>query len=117
MKPDDFPCWLQPKDRAIALALIEKAEFIYIGRLEDFIFYDEEWGTGYKLLALRGWRLASANGEVALEAICDGAVFGKCLETIPNMDFEQEVQTVKQTIKAAYAEYYQQSEFTQLSLF
>ena len=58
---------------------------------EDFIPYDEELGTGYKLAKCCGWQLASAYGDVALEAIRDGAVFGKCLEVLPDIDFKKEV--------------------------
>ena len=47
MGMSDFPCWLSGRDAAIAIALIEKAGFIYCGRAEDFIPLDEEIGTGY----------------------------------------------------------------------
>ncbi len=91
MKSKDFPCWLSPKDKAIGEALIERADFIYCGREQDFIPYDEEIGNGYKLAKCCGWQLASARGEVALEAVKDGAVFGKCLEVLPDIDFDKEV--------------------------
>jgi hypothetical protein len=65
MKAADYPCWLSQKDLHIAQALIEKAGFIYCGKDEDFIPYDEELGTGYKLAKCYDWQLASACGEVA----------------------------------------------------
>lgn len=43
-------CWLSAKNRAIAEALIQKADFIYCGREEDFIPYDD---TTIKPLHLR----------------------------------------------------------------
>ncbi len=95
---NELPCWLSPKDKAIAEALIESAGFIYCGREEDFISYDEELGTGYKLAVVLGWRLASAYGEVALLAVRDGAVFGKCLEVLPDIDFKKEVKLAKKII-------------------
>ena len=69
MKNNGFPCWLSGRDAAIAKALIERADFIYCGREDAFIPYDEEIGNGYKLAKCCGWQLASARGEVALEAI------------------------------------------------
>jgi hypothetical protein len=117
MKATDFPCWLSPKDKAIASALIEKASFIYCGTEEDFIRYDEELGTGYHLAKCCGWQLASAYGEVALEARRDGAVFGKCLEVSPDIDFEKEVSVAKFTIRQAARDYSQQLEYQQLCLF
>jgi hypothetical protein len=65
MKATDYPCWLSKKDLYIAQALVEKAGFIYCGKDEDFIPYDEELGTGYKLAKCCGWQLASAYGDVA----------------------------------------------------
>jgi hypothetical protein len=65
MKATDYPCWLSQKDLHIAQALIEKAGFIYCGKDEDFIPYDEQLGTGYKLAKCCGWQLASAYGDVA----------------------------------------------------
>ena len=65
MKETDYPCWLSKKDLYIAQDLVEKAGFIYCGKDEDFIPYDEELGTGYKLAKCCGWRLASAYGDVA----------------------------------------------------
>ena len=105
---NDFPCWLSGRDAEIAQALISQAGFIYCGRVEDFIPYDEELGTGYKLAKCCGWQLASAHGEVALEAVRDGAVFGKCLEVLPNIDFEKEVKLAKRVIRAA-AQYWEES--------
>ena len=101
MKDNDFPCWLNGQDAAIALALIAQAGFIYCGREQDFIPYDEEIGNGYKLGKCCGWQLASARGEVALEAVRDGAVFGKCLEVLPDIDFREEVRLAKRVIRAA----------------
>ena len=76
MGMSDFPCWLSSRDRTIALALIEKAGFIYCGR-----------------------------GEVAIEAVKDGAVFGKCLEALPNIDFKAEVRLAKRIIRVAAQEW------------
>ena len=101
----DFPCWLKARDAAIASSLISDAGFIYCGREEDFIAYDEEIGAGYRLASVCGWRLASAHGEVALEAVRDGAVFGKCLEVLPNIDFQQEVKLAKQVIRSSAQEW------------
>ena len=113
----NFPCWLSPKDKVIAEALIESAGFIYCGREEDFIPYDEEIGNGYKLAKCCRWQLASARGEVALEAVCDGAVFGKCLEVLPNIDFEQEVKLAKRIIRASARQWEEsQPSFVQLAL-
>lgn len=113
-----LPCWLSPKDKAIALALIEKADFIYIGPIDDFGTYDDEQGTGYKLATILGWRLGSAYGEVAIEAVRDGAVFGKGLEALPNIDFKQEVKLAKRVIKLAAKAWASShaKEFTQLTL-
>jgi hypothetical protein len=97
----DFPCWLNARDAAIALALIEKAEFIYVGSVDEFGTYDNEQGTGYKLATILGWRLGSAYGCVAIEAVKNGAVFGKCLEMLENIDFPTEVRLVKRVIKEA----------------
>ena len=113
----DFPCWLKARDAAIASSLISDAGFIYCGREEDFIAYDEEIGAGYRLASVCGWRLASAHGEVALEAVRDGAVFGKCLEVLPNIDFEKEVKLAKRVIRAAGKQWEEsQVTFTQLAL-
>jgi hypothetical protein len=101
MKAADYPCWLSKKDLHIAQALIEKAGFIYCGKDEDFIPYDEELGTGYKLAKCCGWQLASAYGDIALEAVRDGAVFGKCLEVLPDIDFKKEVKLALKIIKEA----------------
>jgi hypothetical protein len=118
MKKTDYPCWLSPKDLHIAKALVEKAEFIYCGKDEDFIPYDEELGTGYKLAKCCGWQLASAYGDVALEAVRDGAVFGKCLEILPDINFKKEVRLAKRVIKEAAKNWEESnpSEFEQLSL-
>ena len=117
MGVNDFPCWLSGRDTAIAKALIEKAGFIYCGREEDFIPYDEEIGNGYRLARCCGWQLASARGEVALEAVRDGAVFGKCLEVLPDIDFEKEVRLALRVIRAAAQEWEKsQFTFTQLAL-
>lgn len=101
----DFPCWLSSCDRSIAIALISQAGFIYCGREEDFIRYDEELGTGYRLASVLGWRLASAHGEVAIEAVKDGAVFNKCLEVLPDIDFQEEVRLAKRVIRSAAQEW------------
>jgi hypothetical protein len=113
-----FPCWLSGRDAAIAKALIEKAGFCYIGSIDDFCVYDEELGTGYKLAKCHGWQLASAYGEVGLEAVKDGAIFAKCLEVLPNIDFEAEVRLAKQVIRGAVRDWEQNyvSNFQQLSL-
>lgn len=95
MKNSDFPCWLSPKDKAIAEALISQAGFIYCGREEGVGIYD------FEIPKCCGWRLASAYGEVAIEVVKDGAVFGKCLEVLPNVDFEKEVKLAKQVIREA----------------
>ena len=118
MKETDYPCWLSKKDLYIAQALIEKAGFIYCGKDEDFIPYDEELGTGYKLAKCCGWQLASAYGDVALEAVRDGAIFGKCLEVLPDINFKKEVKSAKRVIReaASYWEESHPSEFEQLSL-
>ena len=118
MDMSDFPCWLSPKDKFVAEALISQAGFIYCGREEDFIRYDEDLGTGYHLAKCCGWQLASAYGEVALEAVKDGAVFGKCLETLPDIDFEKEVRAAKGVIRLAGKQWEQsrQPVFTQLVL-
>ena len=118
MKATDYPCWLSQKDLHIAKTLIEKAGFIYCGKDEDFIPYDEELGTGYKLAKCCGWQLASAYGDVALEAVRDGAVFGKCLEILPDIDFKKEVKLAKRVIKEAAKNWEESnpSEFEQLSL-
>ena len=118
MKAADYPCWLSKKDLHIAQALIEKAGFIYCGKDEDFIPYDEELGTGYKLAKCCGWQLASACGDVALEAVRDGAVFGKCLEVLPDINFKKEVKLAKRVIKEAAKDWEKSnpSSFEQLSL-
>jgi hypothetical protein len=97
----DFPCWLSSRDAAIALALIEKAQFIYVGSVDEFGTYNNEQGTGYKLASVLGWRLGSAYGEVVIEAVKNGAVFGKCLETLENIDFDAEVRLAKRVIREA----------------
>ena len=97
----DFPCWLSTRDAAIAKALIEKAQFIYVGSVDEFGTYNNEQGTGYKLASVLGWRLGSAYGEVVIEAVKNGAVFGKCLETLENIDFEAEVRLAKRVIREA----------------
>jgi hypothetical protein len=118
MKATDYPCWLSKKDLHIAQALVEKAGFIYCGKDEDFIPYDEELGTGYKLASCCGWQLASAYGDVAIEAVRDGAVFGKCLEVLPDINFKKEVKLAKRVIKEAAKNWEESnpSSFEQLSL-
>ncbi len=118
MKESDYPCWLSPKDLYIVQALVKEAGFIYCGKNEDFIPYDEELGTGYKLAKCCGWQLASAYGDVALEAVRDGAVFGKCLEILPDIDFKKEVKLAKRVIREASKNWEEshQPEFEQLSL-
>lgn len=108
----DFPCWLSPKDKAIALALIEKAGFDYLGSPDQFGIYDITIAT------ILGWRLGSAYGEAAIEVVKDGAVFGKCLEVLPDCDFKQEVKLTKRIIRAAASAWdeAQSREFTQLTL-
>jgi hypothetical protein len=113
----DFPCWLSTRDAAIAkrcceaqigFALIEKADYAYVGSVDQFGTYDNETATGYKLATVLGWRLGSAYGEVAIEAVKNGAVFGKCLETLENIDFEAEVRLAKRVIREA-AQLWEQS--------
>jgi hypothetical protein len=118
MKTTDYPCWFSKKDLYIAKALIEEAGFIYCGKDEDFIPYDEELGTGYKLAKCCGWQLASAYGDVALEAVRDGAVFGKCLEVLPDINFKKEVKLAKRVIREAAKDWEKSnpSSFEQLSL-
>ncbi len=113
-----FPCWLNARDTAIALALISQAGFMYCGREEDFIPYDEDLGTGYHLAKCCGWQLASAYGEVALEAVKDGAVFGKCLEVLPDIDLEKEVRAAKSIIRLTGKQWEESHQplFTQLTL-
>lgn len=112
----NYPCWLSNKDQHIAQSL-EKTGFIYCGREEDHVPYDKEFGSGYKLAKVCGWQLASAYGEVAIEARRDGAIFGKCLEVLPNIDFEEEVKQAKRAIKQAAEDWQkaQSAAFEQLS--
>ena len=55
---------------------------------------------------------------MALEAVRDGAVFGKCLEVLPDVNFEKEVKLAKRVIRAAAKDWEksQVSNFTQLAL-
>lgn len=118
VKTKAIPCWLSPKNKAIALTLINDAEFVYLGSVEDFLIYAEELGAGYKLGKTHGWQVTSAYGRLALEAICDGAIFGKSLETLPNIDFESELKITRRVIsQASQAWSKSQSIGTQLTLF
>lgn len=110
----NFPCWLTGKNRAIALGLID-AGFIYCGLSKDCIPYENELGTGYRLAKIHGWQLFSAYGEVAVEAICDGAVFGKCLE-LSSVSFEEEISNIKAIIRTTHRAYFESSDFIQLEL-
>jgi hypothetical protein len=113
----DYPCWLSQRDLFVAQSLIQ-ADFIYCGKSEDLVCYDPEIGTGFNLGNCCGWKLASAYGEVALEAIRDGAVFGKCLELLPNVNFEREIRITRKIIKEAIKEWELKSpQAIQLSLF
>jgi hypothetical protein len=116
MKESNYPCWFSRKDLHIAQALVE-AGFTYCGREEDFISFDEEFGSGYKLAKCCGWQLASAYGEVALDAVREGAVFSKCLED-SDTDFEGELKLTRQIIKEASREWEESHlpKFEQLSL-
>jgi hypothetical protein len=53
-----------------------------------------------------------------LEALRDGAVFGKCLEVLPDIDFKKEVKITKRVIRKASKNWEElhQPEFEQLSL-
>jgi hypothetical protein len=117
MKETDYPCWFSKKDLHIAQALVE-AGFTYCGRKEDFICFDEEFGSSYKLAKCCGWQLASAYGEIALDVVRDGAVFSKGLKNL-NIDFEGELKLTRQIIKEASREWEEShaSEYKQLSLF
>lgn len=106
-----FPCWLTSKDKAIAQALIDKAGFDYLGSPDEFGIYD------FRIATIQGWRLGAAYGEVAIEAVRDGAVFGKCLEVLPNIDFKEEVKLAKRVIRRAAQQWEKsQPSFVQLAL-
>lgn len=113
----DYPCWFSNKDLYIAQTLVEKSGFTYIGKKEDFIFYDETPGAGYQLAKIHDWQLFSAYGERGLEAIRDGAIFFLDLEEFSNIDAEKEVKNVLRVVKVSLKKWKESPPFyKQLSL-
>lgn len=74
MEKSDYPCWLTSDQLAEAQALIELG-FNYCGEESDFCLeldlFDSRVGS---------WKFYWTVGEVALDAVCDGALYSRCLE-------------------------------------
>jgi len=88
----DFPCWLSPKDKAIAQALILKG-FWYCGKAEDFC--TSEYGLSH----CHGWSIAADHEFI--DAVCDGALF--VCDVGKDADFESEFLKIKLAIRKAVA--------------
>lgn len=112
MTQTQLPCWLKPKARAVAVALLE-AGYIYCGTMDEFHFYEE--------YAVRcgQWRIAGSPRECVLDVEWDGALFSKCMEIEENPAFEGEIKRVKQLIRSTEKawEDARASKYCQLSLF
>ena len=93
---NDFPCWLSPKDKAVAEALI-KMGFWYCGRAEDFIVFQEH------MTRCHGWLIGAAYQEQFLEAVVDGALF--TFDVADDEDFEGKFLQAKVTISRAISEW------------
>jgi len=96
MQKSDFPCWLSPKDKAIAEALINMG-FWYCGLEENFIIYPE------LMIRYHGWLLGGAYQESLLEALADGALF--VFDVADDEDFDKKLVQAKLTINRAVEEW------------
>ena len=96
MQEADFPCWLSPKDKAIAKALILKG-FWYCGKAENF--YCSEYG----LTHCHGWSISTDYGELMIDAVRDGALF--VCDLGDDANFESEVLRTKLAIRKAVEEW------------
>jgi hypothetical protein len=92
----DFPCWLSPKDKAVAKALI-KMGFWYCGKAEAFITYEEAMTKHH------GWLIGGAYQEQLLEAVGDGALF--VLDVADDEKFESKLLEMKLAIGRAISEW------------
>ena len=73
-----YPCWLTADQLEQADALL-KLGFCYCGNADDFC-------QNYFLCKIHSWKFHSAYGEICLDAVCHGALYSWCLETMPNQD-------------------------------
>jgi hypothetical protein len=92
----DFPCWLSPKDKAVAEALVSMG-FWYCGKAEDFITYEEAMTKHH------GWLIGGAYQEQLLEAVGDEALF--VFDVADDEDFEGKFLQTKMTISRAISEW------------
>ncbi|ARV58085.1 hypothetical protein BZZ01_05045 [Nostocales cyanobacterium HT-58-2] len=72
MKTSNFPCWLSPIQLEEAEALINLG-FRYCGNADNFC-------VERKVSSVGKWTFYTCDGQVALDAICDGALYSRCLE-------------------------------------
>ncbi len=96
MQKSNFPCWLSPKDKAIAHALISVG-FWYCGLAEDFVLFEET------LIKHHGWLIGGAYQEQVIDAVCDGALF--CLDVQDCREAESEFLKTKLAISRAVEEW------------
>ncbi|HLO85509.1 MAG TPA: hypothetical protein VK203_10975 [Nostocaceae cyanobacterium] len=114
MKTASFPCWLTGKNKAIAEALL-RINFCYCGLEDDFCESDVTWKC-------EGWKLGTSAGLVHLDAVYDGALFSRCLETEDGFEpdekkyFDDVLKQVKKTIRNTAKDYTQSKNHTQLKL-
>jgi hypothetical protein len=87
----DYPCWL-PQHRLNQAKALQELGFTYCGDMNDF-------SLGYKLATVDGWEFWSAEGEVAIDAVYDGALYSLCLEIDDNQDCEVEFKKAKEAIR------------------
>lgn len=110
-----IPCWLYPRQQAVATALV-KAGYRYFGLADSDNF-------SYKHSIKRGdWRIAPALYEPCLDLECNGALFTKELlddERDGTPDFEIEITWAKELIIRNERAFDRdnQSQYQQLCLF
>lgn len=108
---DNFPVWIKinsPKNAAIAQALIDYG-FCYCG-------LESEFCEGYFLGSCCGWKLFSAIGEIAIDAVYDGALFSFDLHCSGDNNFEEELAKIKKIIIKEGRKFSRSKNYKQLKL-
>lgn len=108
-----YPCWLSPAQLHEAQALRDMG-FRYCGNADEYCI-------GYLVGSCGCWKFYTCDGEIALDAICNGALYSLCLEDNPAAteedDFlEKQLALMKKTLRAAQREY-SRPQGIQLTLF
>jgi hypothetical protein len=111
-----FPCWLTGKHKEIAQELL-KINFCYCGLEDNFCKANIEWKC-------EGWGLGTAPGYICIDAVYDGLLFSRCLETELEgwSDSEEEyfdsvLKQVKRVIRTTGKKYKTSVNYFQLSIF